>query len=115
MPVALSLLGFRLELHWTWLLIGARTEPGNTEPAHEQEQTTDRLQQPDEESETDEGSGHQQQPQEVAARLSISVRTAESHVEQILARLGFRSRAQIAAWLAAGASEHASIQAERRY
>jgi DNA-binding CsgD family transcriptional regulator len=37
---------------------------------------------------------------EVAARLSISVRTAESHVEQILARLGFRSRAQVAAWVA---------------
>jgi non-specific serine/threonine protein kinase len=39
---------------------------------------------------------------EVAARLSISIRTAESHLEQILARLGFRTRAQIAAWIAAG-------------
>jgi predicted ATPase/DNA-binding CsgD family transcriptional regulator len=38
---------------------------------------------------------------EIAARLSISIRTAESHVEQILARLGFRTRAQIAAWVAA--------------
>jgi DNA-binding CsgD family transcriptional regulator len=38
---------------------------------------------------------------EVAARLSISVRTAESHVEQILARLGFRTRAQVAAWMVA--------------
>ncbi len=37
---------------------------------------------------------------EIAARLTISIRTAESHVEQILARLGFRSRAQVAAWVA---------------
>lgn len=37
---------------------------------------------------------------EIAARLVISPRTAESHVEQILARLGFRSRAEIAAWTA---------------
>ena len=35
---------------------------------------------------------------EIAARLVISPRTAESHVEQILARLGFRSRSEIAAW-----------------
>ena len=38
---------------------------------------------------------------EIAARLVISPRTAESHVEQILTRLGFRSRAQIAAWVGA--------------
>ena len=37
---------------------------------------------------------------QIAARLVISPRTAESHVEQILTRLGFRSRAQIAAWTA---------------
>jgi non-specific serine/threonine protein kinase len=37
---------------------------------------------------------------EIAARLVISPRTAESHVEQILLRLGLRSRAQIAAWIA---------------
>jgi non-specific serine/threonine protein kinase len=35
---------------------------------------------------------------EIAARLVISTRTAEYHVEQILSRLGFRSRAEIAAW-----------------
>jgi non-specific serine/threonine protein kinase len=35
---------------------------------------------------------------EIAARLVVSPRTAESHVEQILSRLGFRSRAEIAAW-----------------
>ena len=38
--------------------------------------------------------------EDIAARLVISPRTAESHVEQILTRLGFRSRAQIAAWTA---------------
>jgi predicted ATPase/DNA-binding CsgD family transcriptional regulator len=42
---------------------------------------------------------------EVAARLSISIRTAESHVEQILARLGFRSRTQIAAWVATSGAQ----------
>ena len=52
---------------------------------------------------------------EVAARLSISVRTAESHVEQILARLGFRSRAQIAAWVAASGDAKADTQLERRH
>jgi predicted ATPase/DNA-binding CsgD family transcriptional regulator len=41
---------------------------------------------------------------EIAARLVISTRTAESHVEQILTRLGFRSRAEIAAWTAAHAA-----------
>jgi len=33
-------------------------------------------------------------------RLVIARRTAETHVENILAKLGFTSRAQIAAWLA---------------
>lgn len=36
---------------------------------------------------------------EVAARLTISVRTAETHAQNILMKLGFRSRAQIAAWV----------------
>ena len=31
----------------------------------------------------------------------ISQRTAEGHVEHILAKLGFTSRAQVAAWIAA--------------
>ncbi|GAC1655801.1 MAG: alpha/beta fold hydrolase [Candidatus Dormibacteraceae bacterium] len=35
---------------------------------------------------------------EVAARLRISERTAEAHAEHIRNKLGFRSRAQIAAW-----------------
>ncbi|MBE1606127.1 ATP-binding protein [Actinopolymorpha pittospori] len=35
---------------------------------------------------------------EIARRLVIAQRTAESHVENILVKLGFTSRAQIAAW-----------------
>ncbi|HET6967454.1 MAG TPA: alpha/beta fold hydrolase [Ornithinibacter sp.] len=38
---------------------------------------------------------------DIAARLGITERSAESHVERIRARLGFRSRAQIAGWFAA--------------
>ncbi len=38
---------------------------------------------------------------EIAGRLVISERTAEGHVEQIRNKLGFRSRAQIAAWVVA--------------
>ena len=38
---------------------------------------------------------------DIATRLVISQRTAESHLQHILAKLGFRSRSQIAAWLAA--------------
>jgi DNA-binding CsgD family transcriptional regulator len=36
---------------------------------------------------------------EIASRLTIARRTAEGHVENILAKLGFTSRAQIAAWV----------------
>jgi non-specific serine/threonine protein kinase len=36
---------------------------------------------------------------EIAARLTIAKRTADSHMEHILAKLGFASRAQIAAWV----------------
>jgi DNA-binding CsgD family transcriptional regulator len=38
---------------------------------------------------------------EIAAALVISQRTAENHVEHILTKLGFTSRAKIAAWIAA--------------
>ena len=38
---------------------------------------------------------------QIAARLVISQRTAEGHVEHILVKLGFTSRAQVAAWIAA--------------
>jgi predicted ATPase/DNA-binding CsgD family transcriptional regulator len=36
---------------------------------------------------------------EIAERLVISARTAEGHVEHILTTLGFRSRAQVSAWV----------------
>lgn len=45
---------------------------------------------------------------EIAAKLVISQRTADSHVEHILTKLGFRTRAQIAAWVA----EHRMKSAE---
>jgi DNA-binding NarL/FixJ family response regulator len=35
---------------------------------------------------------------EIAARLYISERTAEGHVEQIRNKMGFSSRSQVAAW-----------------
>ena len=38
---------------------------------------------------------------QIADELVITERSAESHVERIRARLGFRSRAQIAAWYVA--------------
>ncbi|HWE90074.1 MAG TPA: LuxR C-terminal-related transcriptional regulator [Pseudonocardiaceae bacterium] len=37
---------------------------------------------------------------EIADKLVISQRTAEGHVEQVLVKMGFRSRTQVAAWLA---------------
>ena len=39
---------------------------------------------------------------EIGARLFISERTVESHVRNILNKLGFNSRAQIAGWMATG-------------
>ena len=39
---------------------------------------------------------------EIAAELTITERSAESHVERIRDRLGFRSRSQLAAWYSAG-------------
>jgi DNA-binding CsgD family transcriptional regulator len=38
---------------------------------------------------------------EIATRLGIDERSAEGHAERIRTRLGFTSRAQIAAWVAA--------------
>ena len=49
---------------------------------------------------------------EIAARLFISERTAESHVEQIRNKLGFHSRAQIAAWVASEPVDRGSQRAE---
>ncbi|MFC7446572.1 ATP-binding protein [Rhodococcus daqingensis] len=40
----------------------------------------------------------------IAQQLGIAPRTAEGHVEHVLAKLGFTARAQIAAWVAAGAT-----------
>jgi DNA-binding NarL/FixJ family response regulator len=37
---------------------------------------------------------------EIAAALVISVRTVQGHVEHILRKLAFGSRAQVAAWVA---------------
>jgi predicted ATPase/DNA-binding NarL/FixJ family response regulator len=42
---------------------------------------------------------------EIAAELVISQRTAENHVEHILAKLGFTSRAQVVAWVAASQAD----------
>jgi DNA-binding NarL/FixJ family response regulator len=36
---------------------------------------------------------------QIAARLVVSQRTAEGHVQNILTTLGFTSRAQIASWM----------------
>ena len=36
---------------------------------------------------------------DVAARLVISQRTAETHVEKILTKLGFTSRTQVGRWI----------------
>jgi DNA-binding CsgD family transcriptional regulator len=42
---------------------------------------------------------------QVAMRLGIAERTAETHVDHILTKLDFAGRAQIAAWIAAGAED----------
>ncbi|MGO4585829.1 LuxR C-terminal-related transcriptional regulator [Arthrobacter sp. 2RAF6] len=41
----------------------------------------------------------------IAARLVLSRRTVEGHVQRILAKLGFRSRSQIAVWVAQSRTE----------
>ena len=35
---------------------------------------------------------------DIAARLCLSVRTVEVHIDHILTKLGFRNRTQLAAW-----------------
>ncbi len=47
---------------------------------------------------------------ELAERLGITERSAESHVERIRLRLGFRSRAQIAAWWVASGSGGSEVR-----
>ncbi|MFF2059998.1 protein kinase domain-containing protein [Rhodococcus qingshengii] len=44
---------------------------------------------------------------EIAARLVISPRTAQGHVEHLLVKLGFTSRAQIAAWFVESKNDRA--------
>lgn len=48
---------------------------------------------------------------EIADALTISVRTAESHVDHILTALGFTTRAQIATWVASGRGEQQAHRA----
>ncbi|MFB7161035.1 LuxR C-terminal-related transcriptional regulator [Streptomyces sp. NPDC056242] len=42
---------------------------------------------------------------DIAARLVISLRTAEGHVEKILTKLGFNTRTQVASWVVQGQSD----------
>jgi len=42
---------------------------------------------------------------EIAARLSLSSRTVDSHLEHIRTKLGLRSRAQVAAWATSSAAD----------
>ncbi|MFE3289164.1 ATP-binding protein [Rhodococcus sp. NPDC059234] len=44
----------------------------------------------------------------IAEQLVISQRTAEGHVENVLTKLGFTTRAQIAAWVVAGVGQAAT-------
>jgi predicted ATPase/DNA-binding CsgD family transcriptional regulator len=46
---------------------------------------------------------------DIASRLVISPRTAETHVEHILTKLGYTSRAQIAVWVVEEAAEAGSL------
>jgi non-specific serine/threonine protein kinase len=50
---------------------------------------------------------------EIAAELVIAQRTAENHVEHILTKLGFTSRAQVASWVTASQPDSASRLASR--
>jgi predicted ATPase/DNA-binding CsgD family transcriptional regulator len=43
---------------------------------------------------------------EIAAKLTIAQRTAESHVDHILSKLGHTNRAQVAAWIVARSSDN---------
>jgi DNA-binding NarL/FixJ family response regulator len=43
---------------------------------------------------------------DIAERLVISARTAETHVQHIMVKLGLTARAQIAAWTAVDTGRH---------
>lgn len=50
---------------------------------------------------------------EIGERIHVSERTVDSHVQHVLNKLGFRSRAQIAAWQAGGTPSPATTTADR--
>jgi DNA-binding CsgD family transcriptional regulator len=52
---------------------------------------------------------------QLAVRLGISERTVENHLDHIFDKLGVASRAQVAAWVAAGAGSAGSPRVPRRY
>lgn len=47
---------------------------------------------------------------EVAARLRLSVRTAENHLLNVMNKLGFNNRAQVAGWFARTQSTNESLR-----
>lgn len=49
---------------------------------------------------------------EIAAALVIAQRTAEGHIERILSKLGFNSRAQVAVWVAGQNRPEQDVEAE---
>jgi DNA-binding NarL/FixJ family response regulator len=49
---------------------------------------------------------------EIAAALVIAQRTAEGHIEHILSKLGFNSRAQVAVWVAGQNWSEQDVEAE---
>ncbi len=49
---------------------------------------------------------------EIAATLVIAQRTAEGHIERILSKLGFNSRAQVAVWVAGQRRPEDDVEAE---
>lgn len=51
---------------------------------------------------------------EIATRLVISPRTAQGHVEHILTKLGFTSRAQIAAWIFETRRENSCLRTDEK-
>jgi non-specific serine/threonine protein kinase len=46
---------------------------------------------------------------DIATRLSLAERTVDAHLEHIMNKLGYHSRAQIAAWVAARGAPAAEI------
>ncbi|MES4908413.1 MULTISPECIES: LuxR C-terminal-related transcriptional regulator [unclassified Streptomyces] len=49
---------------------------------------------------------------DIAAALVIAQRTAEGHIERILSKLGFNSRAQVAVWVAGQKRSEQDVEAE---